>query len=292
MAFSISSKLSKSPQYVIDRSIKTDWRGIELTVASENIEKETLWKIHEERHALIVHLGGKINKIETEIDRRVSKAGPPTDGEFWLVPSRSEYFTFTQGESVSYAEFYFDLNYLEGLLGEKAKNYELLPRIGQYDKFLHQNVKELVSQVSATDDISMLIGENLSAAICLYLFRNYSARENAYPIKTGFTPTKFSLIQEYIHDNLSERIRLEDLAGIADTSTHGLFRLFNASFGRTPAQYIIDQRLRKSRWLLVNTKKDITTIALETGFSSHSHLTSTFKKKLKVTPQEFRRELT
>lgn len=289
MTFKISAELSKSPQFVSDKPITTNWQGIELTVASENIEKPTVWKIHEKRHALIVHLGGKMNTIETEINRRASKLNPPTDGEFWLIPAKSEYFTYTQGEAVSYAEFYFDLDYLENLLGEKAKNYELMPHIGQYDNFLYQNVKELVSTTSKNDDISKLIGNNISQTLCLYLFSNYNTNEfasNGNKIK--FTPKKFSLLQEYIHDNLSDKITLENLAEIAEISNHNLLRFFSNSFGKTPAQYIIEQRLRKARWLLKNSKKDITNIALETGFSSHSHLTSTFKKIIGITPQEFR----
>lgn len=288
MAFRISAKLSNSPQFVA-KPIKTNWEGIELTVASENIEKPTIWKIHENRHALIVHLDGKIETIETEINRRASKLNPPTDGEFWLIPANYEYLTYTQGEAVRYAEFYFDLNYLENLLGEKAGNYELLPHIGHYDNFLYQNVKELVSLTAKSDDISKLLGENLSQAVCLYLFGNYNARESATSgTKIKFTPQKFSLLQEYIHDNLAEKITLDNLAEIANVTQHNLLRFFGNSFGKTPAQYIIEQRLRKARWLLANTKKDITAIALETGFSSHSHLTSTFKKNVGTTPQDFR----
>lgn len=289
MAFKTSARLSKSPHFAAQKPIRTGWQGIELTVANENIEEPTVWKIHESRHALIVHLGGIINRIETEIDRRASKLNPPTDGEFWLIPADSEYFTYTQGKAVSYAEFYFDLNYLESFLGEKAKNYELRPHLGQYDNFLYQNVKKLVSLTARTDDISNLLGENLSQTVCFYLFSHYTADQSSSGvIKIKFTPKKFSLVQEYIHDNLREKITLNSLAKIAETSQHDLLKIFGNSFGKTPAQYIIEQRLRKVRWLLTKTKNDITTIALESGFSSHSHLSSTFKKNLGITPQEFR----
>lgn len=289
MAFKISDELSNSPQFGGETPLTKTWKGIELTVAFENIEKPTVWKIHEGRHALIVHLGGTIDTIETEINRRTSKLNPPTDGEFWLIPADSEYLTYTQGGAVSYAELYFDVNYLEDLLGEKTSNYKLLPHIGHYDNFLYQNIKELVSLTAKSDDISQLLGENLSQAVCLYLFGNYNAREfAAHGTKTKFTPQKFSRLQEFIHDNLAEKITLENLADIADVTQHNLLRVFGNSFGKTPAQYIIEQRLRKARWLLANTKKHITDIALETGFSSHSHLTATFKKNIRITPREFR----
>ncbi|HMS43619.1 MAG TPA: hypothetical protein PKE69_25550, partial [Pyrinomonadaceae bacterium] len=152
MAFKFPTKLSNSPQFVLIEPQTASWGGIELTVASENIEKPTVWAIKESRHALVVHLGGTIN----EIARRASKLNPPTDGEFWLIPANSEYFSYTRGETVSYAEFYFEPDYLRRVLGEKAKNYELMPHIGQYDNFLNQSVKQLVSLASKSDDISNL----------------------------------------------------------------------------------------------------------------------------------------
>ncbi|MEK7725415.1 MAG: AraC family transcriptional regulator [Acidobacteriota bacterium] len=289
MAFKISAEISNSPQFVFESTQTAKWEGIELTVASENIEKPTVWAINENRHALIVHLGGTINEIETEIDRRASKLNPPTDGEFWLIPANAEYFSFTRGETVRYAEFYFDLNYLEMIFGDKAKNYELMPHIGHFDNFLYQNVKQLTAIVSKSDDISNLMSENISQTLCLYLFSNYNTKSfSAGKQSIKFTPKKFSLLQEYIHDNLSERIMLENLAEIVGMTSHNLLRFFGKSFGKTPAQYIIEQRLRKVRWLLVNSKKDITTIAQETGFSSHSHLTTTFKSHAGITPNEFR----
>lgn len=289
MTFKISAKVSNSPQFINEKPLTINWRGIELTVASESIEKPTIWKIHENRHALIFHLGGKINRIETEINRRASRLNPPTDGEFWLIPANSEYTTYTQGESVRYAEFYFDADYLEKLLGARAKNYELLPSVGQFDIFLFQNVKKLVSASLKSDDISNLIGENISQTICLHLFGNYGAKSpESTQNALKFSPKRFELLQEYIHDNLAEKITLENLATIAEVSPHNLLRLFGKSFGKTPAQYIIEQRLQKARWLLANTARDITTIAFETGFASHSHLTSTFKKHVGLAPHKFR----
>lgn len=289
MAFKKLTELSNS-RHFIDMVPKTSkWAGIELTVANENIERQTVWAIKEKRHTLIVHLGGTINQIETEIDRRTAKLNPPTAGEFWLIPANAEYFTFTQGETVNYAEFYFEPDYLESVLGKNAGNYELKPHVGIFDNFLYQNAKQLSLLMSKSDDISILMGENISQTLCLHLFNNYSA--NNLPSEersVKFTPKKFSKLQEYIYDNLGEKITLEKLSRVAEVAPHNLLRGFTKSFGKTPGQYIIEQRLRKVRWLLVNTKKDITTIALETGFSSHSHLTTTFKVQIGITPKEFR----
>jgi len=56
----------------------------------------------------------------------------------------------------------------------------------------------------------------------------------------------------------------------------------------TPGQYIIRQRLRRAQHQLASTRRDITSIALDCGFSSHSHLSASFARHLGCTPREHR----
>jgi transcriptional regulator GlxA family with amidase domain len=76
--------------------------------------------------------------------------------------------------------------------------------------------------------------------------------------------------------------------GQAGAHLRDLFVAFRRELRMTPVQYVIAQRLQRSRWLLQNTTQDIGEIALATGFASHSHLTTTFKKHSGLTPSEFR----
>jgi AraC family transcriptional regulator len=96
------------------------------------------------------------------------------------------------------------------------------------------------------------------------------------------------LLTQYVRDNLAEHITLDALACAAGLSARELFATFHAQFETTPAQYVIEQRLQRARWWLLHTRRDITAIALATGFASHSHLTTTFKKHVGVTPRQFR----
>ena len=93
------------------------------------------------------------------------------------------------------------------------------------------------------------------------------------------TPINLALSYDEEVGCLGVRRLLDDLAAVAGMSVHNFLRAFRKSFGTTPAQYVIDQRLRRARWLLTNTAHDIVAIALETGFSSHSHLTATMHRR-------------
>ena len=95
-------------------------------------------------------------------------------------------------------------------------------------------------------------------------------------------------LREYIDSRLDRAVRLGELASVTGLRVHDFLRAFRASFGTTPAQYVLEQRVGRARWLLKSTRKDITEIALETGFSSHAHLSMTFRKRVGMPPAAFR----
>ena len=284
MAFKFSEQLLNSPKY---SAISRSWSGIELRVSREDISNSTIWNIKENSHRAIVHLSGNINKLETELNGCGNLLEPPMAGELWLVPSEMKYSSKAIGDVVQYAEIIFQSRNFENFITE----IELKPQVGYFDKFLYQNVLYLSELIDKNDDVSKLLGENLSRTIGLHILKTYNAdtkRKTINDQKSRFDTKWEKIIQSYIFDNLEQQITLAKLADLVGVSTHNFLELFSRSFGTTPAQFIIKHRLRKVRQMLVNTKKDITTIAFETGFSSHSHLTSTFKKKLAITPQDFR----
>ena len=96
--------------------------------------------------------------------------------------------------------------------------------------------------------------------------------------------------REYLHAQRSERIGLADIAAHVGVSGVYLIQLFKAVEGLPLYQYQLQLRLRRSLLLLPDSD-DITGIALDLGFSSHSHFTSAFRKVFGVTPSNFRTRL-
>jgi AraC family transcriptional regulator len=63
---------------------------------------------------------------------------------------------------------------------------------------------------------------------------------------------------------------------------------FAAAVGQAPHDYISDRRVSRARALLRRTTLDLGAIAQASGFSSHAHMTATFRKRLGVSPRELR----
>ena len=65
-------------------------------------------------------------------------------------------------------------------------------------------------------------------------------------------------------------------------------RIFTRSMGTAPGQYLINLRIEKAKELLISTDHRIGEIALLVGFSSQGHFDVFFKRKIGVTPSEYR----
>jgi AraC family transcriptional regulator len=84
--------------------------------------------------------------------------------------------------------------------------------------------------------------------------------------------------------NLSRHESLEDLAARLHTSPFHLARVFRTETGFTLAGYRQALRLRAALERLPATDRNLTTLALELGYSSHSHFTATFTREFGVPP--------
>lgn len=267
------------------------WPGITFSVSTEDIAPATVWSFSLASHVVIVHLGGTITTLETELEGCGSVLDPPMAGEVWVIPAGLHYCSYAHGTQVCYAMLVIDPGYLDALLGQTDPSATIVPHVGHFDDFFYRSVQHLAPLMTTTDDVSRMFCQTLGQTLGLHLVRTYSSRrDNTYSTlrRPRLEAYVVKRIEDYVDTHIHEPITLEALAALAGMRIHVLLRAFRASFGTTPAQYVIEQRLRRARWLLTHTTDDITTIAYATGFASHSHFTTTFKARVGVTPQAFR----
>jgi AraC family transcriptional regulator len=91
--------------------------------------------------------------------------------------------------------------------------------------------------------------------------------------------------------NLDTDLSLQVLAKESGYSRVHFIRMFRAATGYAPHNYLLKLRVDRVRELLVSSTLSLTEIALECGFSSHSHLSRVFRQVLGATPSEYRRSL-
>lgn len=93
---------------------------------------------------------------------------------------------------------------------------------------------------------------------------------------------------KWIEDNLSEKIEMEALAGIAYLSPFYFQRLFNRLVGKPVMEYVKLRRLANAADYLAANHGRIIDTALSFGFESHETFTRSFKAAYGMTPEEYR----
>ncbi|MGJ4927286.1 helix-turn-helix domain-containing protein [Bradyrhizobium sp. HKCCYLS2038] len=93
----------------------------------------------------------------------------------------------------------------------------------------------------------------------------------------------------WIDENAERTIDLADAARGAGVSPFHFLRLFTATLGVTPHQYLIRARLRRAARRLSDEDTPVTEIAYDSGFADLSNFTRTFTRAAGVSPAKFRK---
>jgi len=264
--------------------------GLDFAFAAESIAEPTQWRLQHERHTLIVHLDGAMRRLETRIDGAGRQRQPPAAGDLWLIPAGRQYRGEALGGEIAYAEFNIDPSRFGPC---RAGAAGLGARMKHRDPFVHGLAARLAGLSGEDDELAGMLREALGQALGLHLLREYGQGPAMPAVPPPLAPAQRRRIEDYIQAHLdgslsSQPIRLAALADIAGLSVHRLLVAFRAAFGATPIQYVLGERLRRACLRLREGDADIATIAVETGFASHSHLSVAFKKRYGVSPREYR----
>jgi AraC family transcriptional regulator len=93
----------------------------------------------------------------------------------------------------------------------------------------------------------------------------------------------------WLASRLRERIGLDDVARAVHASPFHFARVFHQQTGVPIHRYLIQLRLRAALERLEGGANDLTALALDVGFSSHSHFTDAFRREFGRTPSDVRR---
>ena len=101
--------------------------------------------------------------------------------------------------------------------------------------------------------------------------------------------TRVTKVIQYIHNHYAEDITLKDLSERFYVSEYYLCREFKKSTKRTIVEYIKQTRIMNAKRLFMETDRNVTEVARETGFSNLTHFNRVFREVADVTPSEYRK---
>src|SRR5215213_6886643 len=106
------------------------------------------------------------------------------------------------------------------------------------------------------------------------------------------TPPGVEDAKALLTERFSERLTLDQVGRAVNVSPFHLARSFRRHTGYTVHEYRTQLRLRAALDRLAQGDEDLVVIARAVGYSSHSHLTASFRRVFGVPPSRMRRRLT
>jgi len=102
-------------------------------------------------------------------------------------------------------------------------------------------------------------------------------------------PQTFMKLEQSLRQNLSHQWTVDEMAALIGFGTTAFTEKVKRYTGFSPQNYLINLRISEAIRMLKGHNVNVTDIALDTGFYSSQHFSTTFKKLTGYTPGEFRK---
>jgi len=157
----------------------------------------------------------------------------------------------------------------------------VLARFGEAGKILKCIHTELFGQeIGYQARINHQVAELLIQATRQMTRQNHSGRD---------FPKTFMHLEEMLRRNLAHQWTVEEMAALVGLGTTLFNEKVKSYSGFSPINYLINIRISEAIKLLKRPEISVTDIALDTGFYSSQHFSTTFKKLTGFRPSEFRK---
>jgi AraC family transcriptional regulator len=188
----------------------------------------------------------------------------------------------------------FDSALVSGLDSEleRRPEGELRLQVNFHDPATQQLMALLVADANEGHTTERLYTDYLAHALAVRMLFLGTQTKPQTNVRTA------SALPKHVLRRIIERMRsfssdlsLQALANDSGYSRVHFIRMFKAATGYSPHNYLLNLKLERARELLRNPSISLIDIALDCGFSSHSHMSRLFHKIVGVTPSDYRRSL-
>lgn len=209
-------------------------------------------------------------------------------------PLRANTFLLRKPKQICSSILHFKCYFFHLSMRENCEYYDMLLHAPEFLQIIDSEkyksiMEELILHMQTENDTE---SDFITAKLLeLFYFIRRDSPKNANYIRLypGGDERFISGSLRFMQERFGEKITLEILADHAGYSPNYFHRIFTEIMGITPQQYLLQIRINNAKRCLANTKKSLSEIAYECGFSSQSHLTVQFKKAVLLTPYEYRK---
>lgn len=157
---------------------------------------------------------------------------------------------------------------------------------------LHPEFGEILQ--NTIDEISASHGESPAQKLFMagHLLTMLGMFAESAQLRQKLKPTAeeyVSQAENFINDNYSQPLSVDDIAAHINISRSQLFRAFKEKYSQGPKEYLTALRISHACEMLENTSLSVISIANSVGFSDHLYFSTVFKKLKGLSPSDFRK---
>lgn len=257
-------------------------------------ERSTIVPSHWHEHMEFIYV--KKGAVSIQLNKNIYNA---SSGAIVVINSNDIHSFERICEELEYYCLIFDFSVIRSSFTDKcqedyitplSQNTVLFKNLINDDPQLKQCMDEIILEYTQKQSgyelaVKGCIFKLLSLLTRKYINRTLSQKESGYRQKNLL---RFKGILEYIEQNFTERIMLEELSSMAGISSYHFCRLFKDITGRSYSDYINNLRLNKAEFLLKSTSMNVTEVALSCGFNDMNYFSRIYKKYKRISPSKVR----
>jgi len=222
-----------------------------------------------------------LHSIQVESDREVEIIGC----EF--MPG----FVNEQFDHRTADQAFFDAGYLEHFWHNDPTAQSQIALDGVTEGKIRNLLLEMLNEYERrTPFFQIVLKSNLLVMLSILI-----RQVNRDIVRAGFEKSEkyrdiMTRVVDYMHHNVHEDIKLEQVCSLANMSKSTFCSLFKEWTGKTFNRYLIDLRILNAMTLLQRPALSVTDVCYATGFNELSYFCRIFKKYTGISPNHFRKQ--
>jgi AraC family transcriptional regulator len=223
----------------------------------------------------------------------VKRAGQPSAGSVTVVPAGSQVRWRWSGSKDS-LHIYLEPDLVTQVAAEAfdldPARITVPPLNGLDLPQLRAAMLAVDAELTADGAGGRLAAESLANVLAVHLIRHVVGSDQPALKPNGALPRgRLRAVVEYVEDHLDADLSLRQIAAVAHLSAYHFARQFKAATGLSPHQYVILRRVERAEHLLQGGGDlSLAEVACSAGFTDQSQFSHHFKRRLGVTPGQFR----
>lgn len=117
------------------------------------------------------------------------------------------------------------------------------------------------------------------------------AQQIVRPVAKARESQRLGLLFDFLHQNLAANHTVASLAERAGMGSRTFLRRFEDATGKTPARWLLDERLLRATQHLTHSRLSVEQIAELCGFSNASTLRHHFRQQYALSPLQYRKKM-